>query len=43
MLLCFFATAFGLWINVLSKTLEESMMLGNMFAIVGAIVSGGFV
>ena len=34
MLLCFFATAFGLWINVLSKTLEESMMLGNMFAIV---------
>ena len=42
-LLCFFATSFGLWINVLSKTIEESMMIGNMFAIIGTIVSGGFV
>lgn len=42
-LLCLFATAFGLWINSVSKSIEESMMLGNMFAIVGAIVSGGFV
>lgn len=40
---CFFATSFGLWINVLSKTIEESMMIGNMFAIIGTIVSGGFV
>lgn len=42
-LLCFSATSFGLWVNVLTKTLEESMMFGNMIAIVGAIVSGGFV
>ncbi|WP_455683246.1 ABC transporter permease [Thomasclavelia sp.] len=42
LLLCFFATSFGLWVNVLSKTLEESLMFGNMFAIVGTIVSGGF-
>lgn len=42
LLLCFFATSFGLFINVLSKTLEESLMFGNMFAIVGTIVSGGF-
>ena len=40
-LLCFFATSFGLWSNVLSKSLEESMMFGNMFAIIGTIVSGG--
>ncbi len=39
-LLCFFATSFGLWSNVLSKSLEESMMFGNMFAIIGTIVSG---
>lgn len=43
LLLCFFATAFGLWINSLSKTIEESMMFGNMFAIGASIVSGGFV
>lgn len=43
LLLCFFATSFGLWINSLSKSREESMMVGNMFAIVGTIVSGGFV
>lgn len=42
-LLCFFATAFGLWINSLSRSLEESMLFGNMFAIVGSIISGGFV
>lgn len=42
LLLCFFATSFGLFVNVLSKTLEESLMFGNMFAIVGTIVSGGF-
>lgn len=42
-LLCLFATGFGLWINSLSKTIDESMMLGNMFAIVGTIISGGFV
>lgn len=42
-LLCFFASAFGLWINACSKTLEESMMIGNMIAIIGSIVSGGFV
>lgn len=42
-LLCFFATSFGLWINSLAKTQEESMMFGNMFAIVGSIISGGFV
>lgn len=43
LLLCFFATSFGLWINSLSKSRKESMMVGNMFAIVGTIVSGGFV
>lgn len=43
LLLCFFATAFGLWINAACKSIEESMIFGNMFAIVGAIVSGGFV
>ena len=42
-LLCFFAASFGLWINALSQTLEESMMFGNMFAIVATVVSGGFV
>lgn len=42
-LLCFFSTAFGLWINSLSKSIEESMMFGNMFAISASIVSGGFV
>lgn len=43
LLLCFFASVFGLIVNVLSRTLEESMMFGNMFAIIGAIVSGAFV
>lgn len=43
LLLCFFATAFGLWINSLSRSLEESMLFGNMFAIAGSIISGGFV
>ena len=43
LLLCFFATAFGLWINSLSRSLEESMLFGNMFAIVGSIISGGFI
>lgn len=42
-LLCFFATSFGLWMNTVSKTLEESMMIGNMFAIAGSIISGSFV
>lgn len=43
LLLCFFATSFGLWINSITKTIEESMMFGNMFAIGASIVSGGFV
>lgn len=42
-LLCFFASAFGLWINAISQSLEESMMFGNMFAIVGTILAGGLV
>lgn len=43
LLLCVFSTSFGLWVNVMSNTIEESMMFGNMFAIVGTIISGGFV
>lgn len=43
MLLCFFATSFGLWINSICKSKEESMMYGNMFAIVGTIISGGII
>ena len=42
-LLCFFATSFGLWLNASLKSMEESLMFGNMFAIVGSIVSGVFV
>ncbi|MEG0277030.1 MAG: ABC transporter permease [Coprobacillus sp.] len=42
-MLCFFATSFGLWMNALVKGPMESMMFGNMFAIAGSIVSGGFV
>lgn len=42
-LLCFFSTAFGLWINSITKSIEESMMFGNMFAIVASIVAGAFV
>lgn len=43
MFLCFFATSFGLWINSICKSKEESMMYGNMFAIVGTIISGGII
>lgn len=43
LLLCFFATSFGLWLNALSKRPEESLLFGNMFAIAGSIISGGFV
>lgn len=42
-LLCLFATSFGVWINSLSKSQDESLMLGNMFAIVGSIICGSFV
>lgn len=42
-LLCLFATSFGIWINSLSKSQDESLMLGNMFAIVGSIICGSFV
>lgn len=42
-LLCFFAASFGLWINSLSKSMEEGMMFGNMYAIGASIVAGAFV
>lgn len=42
-MLCFFTTAFGLWLNASTKSMEESLILENMFAIIGSIVSGGFV
>ena len=41
-LLIFFATAFGLWINAITDSADNAMMYGNMFAIIGSIVCGGF-
>ncbi|MEG0366643.1 MAG: ABC transporter permease [Coprobacillus sp.] len=43
LLLCFFSASFGLWMNSLCNSMDESLMFGNMFAIAGSIVAGGFV
>lgn len=42
-LLCLFASSFGVWVSTVFPTFEESMMFGNMVAIVGTILAGGFV
>lgn len=42
-LLCLFASSFGIWVSTVFHTFEESMMFGNMVAIVGTILAGGFV
>lgn len=42
-LLCLFAASFGIWVSTVFQTFEESMMFGNMVAIVGTILAGGFV
>lgn len=42
-LLCLFASSFGIWVSTVFKTFEESMMFGNMVAIIGTILAGGFV
>jgi len=42
-LLTFFSSAFGLWMNSVSKTQETAMSFGNMFAIIGSIICGGFI
>jgi len=41
--LCLFATSFGLFLNTLAKSIESSMMIGNMIMILTTIISGSFV
>lgn len=43
LLLSFFSASFGLWMNSLCKSMDGSLMFGNMFAIAGSIVAGAFV
>lgn len=42
-LLSLFASSFGIWVSTVFNTFEESMMFGNMVAIIGTILAGGFV
>jgi len=42
-ILSLFATSFGVFISTISKTLESSFAVGNMFVILTTLVSGGVV
>ncbi|MCL2354565.1 MAG: ABC transporter permease, partial [Oscillospiraceae bacterium] len=41
--LCFFGASFGLFISTVSKSLEASFAVGNMFVILTSLISGSFV